>query len=92
MACSLLRYFMYEQSQILTPSIKTSLNDLMTVEELVTFAKNHRASNHPIYKKFVTKSKKIQAHDKDNKCKIGDTVEIIEAKPLSKTKKFEVVY
>ena len=30
---------MYEQSQILTPSIKTSLNDLMTVEELVTFAK-----------------------------------------------------
>ena len=47
---------------------------------------------HPIYKKFVTKSKKIQAHDKDNKCKIGDTVEIIEAKPLSKTKKFEVVY
>ena len=39
---------MYEQSQILTPSIKTSLNDLMTVEELVTFAKIDRASNHPI--------------------------------------------
>ena len=41
---------------------------------------------------LVTKSKKIQAHDKDNKCKIGDTVEIIEAKPISKKKKFEVVY
>ncbi len=47
---------------------------------------------HPIYKKFVTKSKKIKAHDKENKFKIGDLVEIIEAKPLSKTKKFEVVY
>jgi 30S ribosomal protein S17 len=47
---------------------------------------------HPIYKKFVTKSKKIKAHDKDNKYKIGDSVEIVEAKPLSKTKKFEVVY
>ena len=47
---------------------------------------------HPIYKKFVTKSKKIKAHDRDNKCKIGDMVEICEAKPLSKTKKFEVLY
>jgi len=47
---------------------------------------------HPIYKKFVTKSKKIKAHDKDNKFKIGDKVEIMEAVPFSKTKKFEVIY
>ncbi|MDA9755300.1 30S ribosomal protein S17 [bacterium] len=47
---------------------------------------------HPIYKKFVTKSKKIQAHDKENKCQLGDAVEIIETKPISKTKKFEVIY
>ena len=47
---------------------------------------------HPIYKKFVTKSKKVQAHDKDNKFQTGDIVEIIEAKPFSKTKKFEVIY
>ena len=47
---------------------------------------------HPMYKKFVTKSKKIKAHDKDNKCKIGDNVEIMEAVPFSKTKKFEVIY
>tara|TARA_B100001564_G_C20396323_1_gene559138 strand:+ start:178 stop:405 length:228 start_codon:yes stop_codon:yes gene_type:complete len=47
---------------------------------------------HPMYKKFVTKSKKIKAHDKDNKFKIGDKVEIIEAVPFSKTKKFEVIY
>ena len=47
---------------------------------------------HPMYKKFVTKSKKIKAHDKDNKYKIGDKVEIMEAVPFSKTKKFEVIY
>ena len=47
---------------------------------------------HPMYKKFVTKSKKIKAHDKDNKFKIGDSVEIMESVPFSKTKKFEVIY
>ena len=47
---------------------------------------------HPMYKKFVTKSKKIKAHDKDNKFKIGDNVEIMESVPISKTKKFEVIY
>ena len=47
---------------------------------------------HPIYKKFVTKSKKIKAHDVDNKFKIGDKLRINEALPFSKTKKFEVIY
>ena len=47
---------------------------------------------HPIYKKFVKKSKKVHAHDKNNKFQPGDSVEIIETKPFSKTKKFEVIY
>ena len=51
-----------------------------------------RRIRHPIYKKFVTKSKKIKAHDKENKFKIGDNVEIMESVPFSKTKKFEVIY
>ena len=50
-----------------------------------------RRIRHPIYKKFVTKSKKIKAHDVDNKFKIGDKVEIRESLPFSKTKKFEVI-
>ena len=58
-----------------------------TVTVLVT-----RRIMHPMYKKFITKSKKIKAHDKDNKFKIGDKVEIMEAVPFSKTKKFEVIY
>ena len=71
--------------RILTGKVVSNKAD-KTVTVLV-----ERRIMHPIYKKFVTKSKKIKAHDRDNKCKIGDMVEICEAKPLSKTKKFEVL-
>ena len=42
--------------------------------------------NHPLYKKVVKKTKKFKAHDELNECGIGDTVEIIETRPLSKDK------
>ena len=45
---------------------------------------------HPIYGKFVNKTKKYHAHDENNACKVGDVVEIIESKPISKTKKWVV--
>ncbi|MBP7272806.1 MAG: 30S ribosomal protein S17 [Saprospiraceae bacterium] len=41
---------------------------------------------HPIYGKFVKKSKKFMAHDETNQCNIGDTVKIMETRPLSKNK------
>jgi small subunit ribosomal protein S17 len=47
---------------------------------------------HPVYKKIVKVSKKYSAHDEQNKFKIGDSVRIIESKPFSKTKKWEVIY
>ena len=47
---------------------------------------------HPMYKKFVTKSKKIAAHDSENKYKVGDVVNIKECVPISKSKRFEVIY
>ena len=47
---------------------------------------------HPIYKKFVTKSKKFAAHDSQNKFNIGDVVSIQECAPISKNKRFEVLY
>ena len=72
--------------RILTGKVVSNKAD-KTVTVLV-----ERRIMHPIYKKFVTKSKKINAHDKDNKCQPGDSVEIIETKPFSKTKKFEVIY
>ena len=46
---------------------------------------------HPFFKKVITSSKKYQAHDEKNKFKIGDNVKIIESKPFSKTKRWEVM-
>ena len=47
---------------------------------------------HPVYKKFITKSKKFAAHDAENRSKQGDTVRIRECAPLSKSKRYEVIY
>jgi small subunit ribosomal protein S17 len=46
---------------------------------------------HPIYKKFIRRSKRYAAHDETNASKVGDTVMIQECRPLSKTKRWEVV-
>lgn len=46
---------------------------------------------HPIYGKFVNKTKKYYAHDENNECNIGDTVKIMETRPLSKTKRWRLV-
>lgn len=45
---------------------------------------------HPIYGKFVNKTKKYHAHDEKNECNIGDTVRIMETRPLSKTKRWRL--
>ncbi|MGL5319014.1 MAG: 30S ribosomal protein S17 [Bacteroidales bacterium] len=46
---------------------------------------------HPIYGKFVNKTKKYHAHDEKNECNIGDTVRIMETRPLSKLKRWRLV-
>jgi small subunit ribosomal protein S17 len=45
---------------------------------------------HPIYGKFVNKTKKYHAHDEKNDCNIGDTVSIMETRPLSKLKRWRL--
>ena len=50
-----------------------------------------RKVKHPLYGKFVTKSTKYHAHDENNECSEGDTVEITETRPYSKTKKWRLV-
>ena len=50
-----------------------------------------RKYQHPVLKKVVKVKKKYSAHDEENKFKNGDKVSIIESKPFSKTKKFQVV-
>jgi small subunit ribosomal protein S17 len=46
---------------------------------------------HPVYGKMVTRSKKFKAHDEENSAKVGDTVRIVETRPLSKDKRWRVV-
>lgn len=50
-----------------------------------------RKMKHPIYGKFVNKTSKLYAHDEKNSCSIGDTVKIMETKPLSKLKRWRLV-
>jgi len=49
-----------------------------------------RRAPHPLYKKVVTYRKKYYAHDEENQCKVGDRVEIVETRPLSKTKRWRL--
>ncbi len=53
--------------------------------------KVERKVKHPLYGKFVKKSTKFHAHDDKNECSIGDTVKIMESRPLSKTKRWRLV-
>jgi len=46
---------------------------------------------HPVYKKYIKRSAKYTAHDEHNACKVGDVVQIMESRPLSKTKTWVVV-
>ncbi|ANO31926.1 30S ribosomal protein S17 [Vibrio breoganii] len=50
-----------------------------------------RMVKHPIYGKFVKRTTKIHAHDENNECGLGDTVEVQECRPLSKTKSWTLV-
>ncbi|MDH5396590.1 MAG: 30S ribosomal protein S17 [Cyclobacteriaceae bacterium] len=50
-----------------------------------------RKVKHPIYGKFMRKTKKFAAHDENNECGIGDTVRIMETRPLSKRKRWRLL-
>jgi small subunit ribosomal protein S17 len=49
-----------------------------------------RSYQHPLYKKVVRTTKKILAHDEQNNCKVGDVVQVIESRPISKRKRWRV--
>lgn len=46
---------------------------------------------HPLYKKIVKRTYKLKAHDENNECRIGDTVKVMETRPLSKDKRWRLV-
>ncbi|EGJ70453.1 30S ribosomal protein S17 [Bacteroides coprosuis DSM 18011] len=64
------------------------LSDRM--DKTITVAAKFK-EKHPMYGKFVSKTKKYYAHDEKNECNVGDTVSIMETRPLSKTKRWRLV-
>jgi small subunit ribosomal protein S17 len=60
-------------------------------QEKTVVVKVERRFMHPLYKKFIKRSKKYAAHDEDNKFKTGDLVKIQETKPISKNKSWIVI-
>ncbi len=60
------------------------------MEKSITVAVKWK-EKHPIYGKFVNKTKKYHAHDENNECTIGDTVKLMETRPFSKTKRWRLV-
>lgn len=81
----------------MTENQKTSGFKKKLIGEVVSAAgsksivvKVQRRFKHPIYRKFVTKSKKYHAHDEKNTAEVGNVVTIIESRPHSKLKKWEL--
>jgi small subunit ribosomal protein S17 len=60
------------------------------MDKTVIVAVDYRR-RHPLYRKTMTRTHRFAAHDADNSCEIGDTVEIEESRPLSKTKRWVVL-
>lgn len=60
------------------------------MDKTVTVAVERKVK-HPIYGKFLKKTTSFHAHDEKNECSIGDTVKIMETRPLSKTKRWRMV-
>ncbi len=71
--------------RILQGKVVSNKNDKTVVVKVI------RKITHPVYKKIVQVSKKYTAHDETNQCQEGDSVKIIECRPLSKRKRWKVI-
>ena len=60
------------------------------MDKSITVAIERRVK-HPLYGKFITKTTKLHVHDEDNQSRVGDSVEISESRPISKTKSWTLV-
>lgn len=69
---------------------RTGLVTSNKMDKTIT-VKVERKIKHPLYGKFLKKSTSFHAHDEKNECSIGDTVKIMESRPLSKTKRWRLV-
>ncbi len=60
------------------------------MDKTIVVAINERVK-HPLYKKIVSRTKKLKAHDENNECRVGDKVRVAETRPLSKEKCWRLV-
>jgi len=76
------------EEKVLRTQIGSVVSDKMdkTITVLI-----ERKVKHPVYGKFVKKSTKLHVHDENNECAMGDTVQITECRPLSKSKSWTLV-
>jgi len=74
--------------KVLRTQIASVISDKMDKSAVVLI---ERKVKHPIYGKFMKKSTKLHIHDENNECGVGDTVQISECRPISKTKSWKLV-
>jgi small subunit ribosomal protein S17 len=74
-------------------SNKRMIKGIVTSDKMdkTIVVKTERLVKHPIFHKYVRRHTKYKAHDEKNQCKVGDTVVIIESRPISKDKRWRMV-
>ena len=79
-------------SEVRTSSRKTRVGKVVSdkMDKTIVVAIADRV-RHPLYKKIVKRTYKLKAHDEKNECGIGDTVRVMETRPLSKDKRWRLV-
>lgn len=80
---------MSEARNLRKARVGTVVSDKMDKTVVVAIRDNVK---HPLYKKIIKRTTKLKAHDEKNECGIGDTVEIMETRPLSKDKHWRVTH
>ena len=78
---------MAEERNLRKTRVGTVVSNKMDKTIVVAIADNVK---HPLYKKIIKRTVKLKAHDEDNQCRIGDRVEVMETRPLSKDKRWRV--
>ncbi len=79
---------MSERSTLKKTKIGTVVSNKMEKSIVVLV---NRKVQHPLYKKYITKSTKFMAHDDKNECQVGDRVKIVESRPLSRRKRWRLM-
>ena len=79
---------MSEERNLRKTRVGLVVSDKMDKTVVVAIVDNVK---HPLYKKIVKRTVRLKAHDENNECRVGDRVEVMETRPLSKDKRWRVI-